>query len=105
MVRPPSLGRPWTLLGPRGCSAKGHISARSRGFDWDLFLQDRRILEVTAFGGQMEVSTRAVVAADGLGSGLMAQAGVPSLVPLNGSGEWWDWVGSFLRPSRVLTPA
>ncbi len=41
---------------------------------------DRRSLELTTGQGRLEVSTRVVVAADGLGSGLMAQAGVPCVV-------------------------
>jgi len=43
--------------------------------------KDRRILEVTAQGERLEVSARAVIAADGLGSRIMAQAGVPARVP------------------------
>jgi flavin-dependent dehydrogenase len=42
---------------------------------------DRRIVEVTVDGVGRDVAARTVVAADGLGSGLMAQAGVPSQVP------------------------
>jgi flavin-dependent dehydrogenase len=44
---------------------------------------DRRIVKVTVSGEGRELATRAVVAADGLRSGLMAQAGVPSEVPLS----------------------
>ena len=43
--------------------------------------RDRRVLEVTAEEEQLEVSARVVIAADGLASGVMAQAGVPSKVP------------------------
>ena len=43
--------------------------------------RDRRVLEVSAEGEQKEVSARVVIAADGLGSGVMAQAGVPARVP------------------------
>lgn len=41
-------------------------------------LEDRRIMAVTSPHGQWEVSTRVVVAADGLGSGILTEAGVPS---------------------------
>ncbi len=42
---------------------------------------DGRVVGVTTGGETVEVTARSVVAADGLGSGLMAQAGVPSEVP------------------------
>jgi flavin-dependent dehydrogenase len=42
-------------------------------------LPDRRILQVPTGDGVQEVSARVVIAADGLGSGLMSQAGEPSL--------------------------
>jgi flavin-dependent dehydrogenase len=42
---------------------------------------DRRVVEVTVAGERREAATRVVVAADGLSSGLMSQAGVPSEVP------------------------
>jgi flavin-dependent dehydrogenase len=42
--------------------------------------EDRRILDLTRGQERMEVSTRVVVAADGLGSGILAQAGVPAEV-------------------------
>jgi flavin-dependent dehydrogenase len=44
-------------------------------------LADARIVEVRAGGERREIVARCVVAADGLGSGLMAQAGVPCEVP------------------------
>ena len=47
--------------------------------------EDHRVLEVSSEEGKELVSARVVVAADGLSSGLMAQAGVPS--PDSGLGQ------------------
>jgi len=65
---------------------------------------DRRFLEVTAGGAQIEVQTRAVVAADGLGSRLMAQAGVPSEVPAT-SRRRLVGLGGVFSPSPSSYPA
>jgi len=61
--------------------AKGaHFCPGARAKLGDLS-RDRRILKVSTGEGEVEVSARVVVAADGLGSGLMVQAGVPGQVP------------------------
>jgi flavin-dependent dehydrogenase len=57
-----------------------HFRPRARGRLGPLS-PDRRIVEIVVGEERREVATRTVVAADGLGSGLMAQAGVPSEVP------------------------
>jgi len=48
-------------------------------------LRDRRVVLVSTDHGEMEISSRVVVAADGLASGLMGQAGVPSQPPGSGT--------------------
>ncbi len=69
--------------------------------------KDRRILEVSAEGLQREVSARVVVAADGLSSGLMAQAGIPSLPsgssrrPLVGLGRIFPPETPFYEPGTI----
>lgn len=61
-------------------------------------LPDRRVVEVNVDGGEREIAARAVVAADGLGSGVMAQAGVPSEVPVS-SRRRLVGVGGVFAPS------
>lgn len=57
-----------------------HYCPEARGKLGPL-LPDRRIVKVTTAAGTIEISARSVVAADGLGSGLLAQAGIRSQVP------------------------
>jgi flavin-dependent dehydrogenase len=57
-----------------------HFCPEARGKLGPLF-SDRRVVEVAVARELREVATRAVVAADGLSSGLMSQVGVPSEVP------------------------
>lgn len=59
-----------------------------------------RTVQVTVGGERKEVATGAVVAADGLGSGLMAKAGVPSEVPATATRRLVG-VGAVFPPSTL----
>jgi flavin-dependent dehydrogenase len=66
--------------------------------------EHHRILEVSSAEGKEVVSARVVVAADGLSSGLMAQAGVPSLTPPSARRRVIGLGGVFLEPGPGFEP-
>jgi flavin-dependent dehydrogenase len=63
-------------------------------------LSDRRIVGVVSGGETLEFGARSVVAADGLGSGLMTQAGEPSTVPSSSKRRLVGLGGVFSAPGN-----
>lgn len=65
---------------------------------------DRRILEVSFAAGKELISARVVIAADGLNSGLMAQAGVPARTPASARRRVIGLGGVFPEPGPGFEP-
>jgi flavin-dependent dehydrogenase len=65
--------------------------------------EERRVLRLSRGGEESEISARAVVAADGLTSGLLSQAGIPSRVLPSGGRPLVGLGGTFSSPPPQLT--